>query len=197
MLHIKRWARLALAATGALLGVVLSVSCTSNEAVPNQQSGGSGFSASGAGGLGIGGNTAAGGNGAQCATACGPTQTCSNGACTCPAPLAVCGPACVNTKSDIANCGACGTACSSGQLCSDTCICQAGLTACALADIYDGSANSSDNSKPNSMSIIGTAAVGAMASGSAANQAFVNRAYQFLLDASYNGDPTFKSEAYT
>jgi hypothetical protein len=36
-----------------------------------------------------------------------------------------------------------------------------------------------------------------MASGNATNQAFVNRAYQFLLDASYNGDPTFKGDAYT
>jgi endo-1,4-beta-D-glucanase Y len=65
-----------------------------------------------------------------------------------------------------------------------------------LVDIYDGSGKATANSKPNSMSIIGTAAVGAMASG-AANQAFVNRAYQFLLDASYSGDATFREDAYT
>jgi endo-1,4-beta-D-glucanase Y len=66
-----------------------------------------------------------------------------------------------------------------------------------LVDIYDGSGKATANSQPNSMSIIGTAAVGAMATGNAANQAFVNRAYQFLLDASYSGDSTFREAAYT
>jgi endoglucanase len=66
----------------------------------------------------------------------------------------------------------------------------------AVADIYDASGNPTANSKPNSMSIIGTAAVGAMASGSA-NQALVNRMYQYLLDASYNGDPIFEAQGYT
>jgi len=64
----------------------------------------------------------------------------------------------------------------------------------ALADIYDGSGMATANSKPNSMSLIGTAAAGAMA---AANQAFVDRGYQFVLDGAYYADPTSKAESYT
>jgi hypothetical protein len=67
----------------------------------------------------------------------------------------------------------------------------------SLADIYDASAMATSNSKPNSMSIIGTAAVGIAATGSAANQALLDRAYQFLLDGAYNSDPTSREAAYT
>jgi len=71
----------------------------------------------------------------------------------------------------------------------------------ALADLYDGSgtvcASCSQKARANSMSIIGTAAVGAMASGNTAHRAFLDRAYQFLLDASYTADPTFKTGGYT
>ena len=46
----------------------------------------------------------------------------------------------------------------------------------------------------NSMSLIGTAGVGAMAAG---NSAFANTAWHFLLDASYTADPATRKEAYT
>jgi hypothetical protein len=54
-------------------------------------------------------------------------------------------------------------------------------------DIYDGSGNQTANAKKNSMSIIGTAAAGAMvtAGGSAGHKKFLDSGYQFLLDASY------------
>jgi endoglucanase len=71
----------------------------------------------------------------------------------------------------------------------------------SLADLYDGSgakcASCSQTAQLNSMSIIGTAAVGAMASGNTAHRAFLDRAYQFLLDGSYTSDPTFKTGGYT
>jgi hypothetical protein len=50
-------------------------------------------------------------------------------------------------------------------------------------------------SVPNSMSAVGTAGVGAMASGG--NSAFMNRAYRFILDASYTSDPSTQASAYT
>jgi endoglucanase len=67
----------------------------------------------------------------------------------------------------------------------------------AIDDIYDGSGNAKQGASKNSMSIIGTAAVGAMATGDAAHRAFLDRAYQFLIDASYNTDPTYRDEGYT
>lgn len=67
----------------------------------------------------------------------------------------------------------------------------------AIADIYDGSGNAKTGSSMNSMSIIGTAAVGAMATGDASHKAFLDRAYQFLIGASYNADPTYKDDGYT
>jgi endoglucanase len=71
----------------------------------------------------------------------------------------------------------------------------------ALVDLYEGggTACSSCSSPPksNSMSIIGTAAVGAMATGNAAHKAFLDRAWQFILDANYTADPTFKEGGYT
>jgi hypothetical protein len=48
----------------------------------------------------------------------------------CPANLAACGPACVDTASDTNNCGACGNVCPSGQSCS------AGV--CAASTCVDG-----------------------------------------------------------
>jgi endo-1,4-beta-D-glucanase Y len=50
-------------------------------------------------------------------------------------------------------------------------------------------------SVPNSMSAVGTAGVGAMASGG--NSAFMNRAYRFILDATYTSDPSTQMSAYT
>ena len=71
----------------------------------------------------------------------------------------------------------------------------------SLVDLYQGGgtvcSSCSQSAQSNSMSIIGTAAVGAMATGNAANKVFLDRAWQFLLDANYTSDPTFKSGAYT
>jgi endo-1,4-beta-D-glucanase Y len=52
-----------------------------------------------------------------------------------------------------------------------------------IADIYTLSGTPNSDAEPNSMSIIGTAGVGAMAAG---NAAFAAAAWQFLLDASYS-----------
>jgi hypothetical protein len=52
-----------------------------------------------------------------------------------------------------------------------------------IEDIYTLSGTPNSDAEPNSMSIIGTAGVGAMAAG---NSSFVNAAWQFLLDASYS-----------
>jgi endoglucanase len=71
----------------------------------------------------------------------------------------------------------------------------------SLVDLYEGGGakcgGCSQAARANSMSIIGTAAVGAMATGNAAHRAFLDRAWQFLLDASYTSDPTFKDGGYT
>lgn len=71
----------------------------------------------------------------------------------------------------------------------------------SLVDLYEGGGSQcsacSQSAQSNSMSIIGTAGAGAMATGNAANKAFLDRAWQFLLDANYTSDPTFKSGAYT
>jgi parallel beta-helix repeat protein len=52
---------------------------------------------------------------------------------TCQAPLEQCGTDCVDTSSDVANCGTCGLLCQGTQVCSDgvcTTVCAAGLTQC-------------------------------------------------------------------
>lgn len=74
----------------------------------------------------------------------------------------------------------------------------------SLADEYnaDGSActTCTPSAKQNSMSLIGTATAGAMATGNAANQDFINRGWRFLLDGAYTADPTFRTgplAAYT
>ncbi len=52
-----------------------------------------------------------------------------------------------------------------------------------IVDIYTLGGTPNGDAQPNSMSIIGTAGVGAMAAG---NAAFASAAWQFLLDASYS-----------
>jgi hypothetical protein len=48
------------------------------------------------------------------------------------------------------------------------------------------------------MSAIGTAGVGAMANAGNANaKAFLDRAYRFVLDASYTSDPASATTGYT
>lgn len=62
-----------------------------------------------------------------------------------------------------------------------------------VSDLYnlDGSV-AANNSKTNSMSIIGTAAVGAMVSAASnpGHKSFLDRSYQFILDTTYTIDPT-------
>jgi endo-1,4-beta-D-glucanase Y len=69
-----------------------------------------------------------------------------------------------------------------------------------LSDEYtsDGSpcAACSVAAQQNSMSLIGAATAGAIATGTA-NQAFIDRGWHFILDASYTADPTFAASAYT
>jgi len=49
---------------------------------------------------------------------CPSGQSCSEGVCTCGADHDLCGTACVDPKSDDANCGACGKACSATESCA-------------------------------------------------------------------------------
>jgi endo-1,4-beta-D-glucanase Y len=68
----------------------------------------------------------------------------------------------------------------------------------SVVDIYTLTGSPNTDAKVNSMSAVGSAGVGAMAnaSGSAATQDFLDRAYRFILDANYTSDPPTKS-AYT
>ena len=71
-----------------------------------------------------------------------------------------------------------------------------------LVDIYQTNGTGQTGAKFNSMSIIGTAGAGALysAGSTAAHKQFLDRAWRFLLDASYTPDPTFRggsTGAYT
>lgn len=56
------------------------------------------------------------------------------GGATCPTGTNLCSGACVDTTSDLSNCGACGIACSVGTTCvGGQCLCAGGLTSCAGA----------------------------------------------------------------
>jgi hypothetical protein len=59
--------------------------------------------------------------------ACAAGQTCLAGKCVCPNGGTLCGGRCVNTGSDAANCGACGTVCGAGKSCiQGSCACASG-----------------------------------------------------------------------
>jgi hypothetical protein len=97
----------------ALLAMALGSSGCANEPT-------SGFPA-GSGGAGIGGASAM--NGGATST---PGITCQTG-------FVVCGSSCVNTSSDVNNCGNCATKCTTGQECrASACQCLTGLSACSL-----------------------------------------------------------------
>jgi hypothetical protein len=64
-----------------------------------------------------------GASGATCA-GCTGGKTCQSGQCNCEAGLTPCSGTCANLQNDDSNCGACGTACATGQHCSGgTCVC--------------------------------------------------------------------------
>jgi hypothetical protein len=90
---------------------------------------GSGGSVQGAGGAGDGPPT-------ECTPACGASFDCVGGVCVCDAALTSCGAGCVNLQADSQNCGACGTVCSAGLVCSaGVCAdaCAEGLTVCGAS----------------------------------------------------------------
>lgn len=61
---------------------------------------------------------------------CAGLEQCISGACQCPAANR-CGGACVDTKTDGANCGTCGNKCGSGATCTNgACVCGAGAVTC-------------------------------------------------------------------
>jgi hypothetical protein len=62
---------------------------------------------------------------------CQDTQVCNDGACACRVPLVSCNGTCVDTESDPANCGACGTACLPTEVCVSPAVGTVGH--CALA----------------------------------------------------------------
>jgi hypothetical protein len=62
-----------------------------------------------------------------------------------------------------------------------------------VVDIYTLAGVANTDAKPNSMSSVGTAGVGAMAVGNT----FTNTAYRFILDATYTDDPATRTQAYT
>ncbi len=142
----------------------------------------------------------------------------------CQSGLAACAGACINTQTDPKNCGGCGTACGATQQCvNGACSCSAlGATfiacggACVdaasitgffatqatngmgrVVDIYQTNGTAMTGAKFNSMSIIGTAGAGALysAGNTTAHKQFLDRAWRFLLDASYTADPTFRAGA--
>ncbi len=83
--------------------------------------GGSGGTAATGGSAATGGTGATGGYGGApdpCGNVtCNAPANCLNGKCWCPGGLHYCGGACVDTQTDLSNCGVCGHACQSGADC--------------------------------------------------------------------------------
>ncbi len=68
-----------------------------------------------------------------------------------------------------------------------------------IFDVYSTTGQPKSGAAANSASIVGTAAIGAMvtAGSNAGHKAFLDRGYQFVLDAAYVPDPTTRADAYT
>ncbi|MBK7581929.1 MAG: hypothetical protein IPI67_17195 [Myxococcales bacterium] len=104
---------------GAVVGATVTTACGGDSFVPSSGTGGSGAedggvtggtSAGGAGGTATGG-TSGGGSGGT-ATGGGGQTGGSGGSAQCGQNQTLCDGVCVNTSNDLANCGACGQACS-------------------------------------------------------------------------------------
>ena len=77
------------------------------------------------------GVVAAGWLGGGCGSSGQSVQGTGGAASQCPAGQTLCAGQCVDTRSDLGNCGECGASCPSGQTCSvGVCGCASGLTAC-------------------------------------------------------------------
>jgi hypothetical protein len=68
-----------------------------------------------------------------------------------------------------------------------------------IFDVYSTGGQPKSGAAANSASIVGTATIGAMvtAGSNAGHKAFLDRGYQFVLDAAYVPDPTIRADAYT
>ena len=68
-----------------------------------------------------------------------------------------------------------------------------------IFDVYSTGGQPKSGAAANSASIVGTATIGAMvtAGTNAGHKAFLDRGYQFVMDAAYVPDPTIRMDAYT
>lgn len=83
--------------------------------------------------VGTGGASTAGG--ASASGGVSPAgSSCAAGGCGCEAPRSQCGAVCVDTRIDMAHCGACDVQCAAGAQCvSGRCVCVGGLSECSQA----------------------------------------------------------------
>lgn len=67
----------------------------------------------------------------MCGRACGPRETCADGACACREPFVECAGECLDPRADLRHCGDCDTPCVPNAACVDgRCSCPAPLTSC-------------------------------------------------------------------